>query len=202
MTREASSIAPRLARFGRLVFPRRLWVGLLVVGLAAFLVEPRAHPWPWRLASLALVLLGLTGRAWAAGCAGRHTREARIEAPRLITGGPFAYVRNPIYLASIVLGFGMVGLIGDPWLLVFHVGVCVLLYVGIVPAEEQFLREKFGEAYRTYCEHVPRFWPRFRAWKGAEPARGDLRAWLDQARLALILAAIYGGLHGAAWLRG
>jgi protein-S-isoprenylcysteine O-methyltransferase Ste14 len=202
MTREASTLTPRLARFGRVVFPRRLWVGLLVVGLAAFLVEPRALPWPWQAASLALVLLGLAGRAWAAGCAGRHTREARIEAPRLVTGGPFAHVRNPIYLASILLGFGMVGLVGDPWLLALHLGVCVLLYAGIVPAEEQFLREKFGRDYLRYCAHVPRLWPRMRAWEGAQPADYDGRAWLDQARLALILAAIYAGLHGAAWLRG
>src|SRR5688572_17790600 len=107
-----------LARLGRILFPRRLWVGLAVVAIAALFVQPRAVYGRYQILgttiSLGLILLGLAGRAWAAGCAGRHTTEARIEAPKLVTGGPFAYVRNPIYLASVVLGFGMVGVIGDP----------------------------------------------------------------------------------------
>ncbi len=198
--------AGRIARIGNLVFPRRLWIGLTVVGLAAFVVEPRLmfgrHQALGTVGSLALVIAGLLGRAWAAGCAGRHTREARIEAPALITGGPYAYVRNPIYLASIVLGFGMVGLIGDPWLFAMHVGVCVLLYAAIVPAEESFLAGKFGADYARYCMNVPRLWPRWRAWSGAKPATFDPRALLDQVWLGFVLAAIYAGLHFAAWLRG
>ncbi len=195
----------RAARFGQLVFPRRLWVGLATVALAALVVEPRTLFGRYHLlgtaASLGLVLAGLLGRAWAAGCAGRHTREARIEAPALVTGGPYAYVRNPIYLASIVLGFGMVGLIGDPWLLAMHVAVCVLLYAGIVPAEEKFLAGKFGEEYIRYCAHVPRFWPRVRPWSEAVPVKFDPRALLDQARLGGVLVAIYAGLHLAAHFR-
>jgi protein-S-isoprenylcysteine O-methyltransferase Ste14 len=152
--------------------------------------------------SFALVLLGLAGRAWAAGCAGRHTREARIEAPQLVTGGPYRYVRNPIYLASVVLGFGMVGLIGDPVLLGMHLGVCVLLYAGIVPAEERFLSERFGEEYSRYCEHVPRMWPRWTPWSDSKPVRFEARAIADQLPLALILVGIYFGLHLAARLRG
>lgn len=195
--------AGRLARLGHLVFPRRLWIGLAVVGLAAFVVEPRLmFGRPQALGSLALVIAGLLGRAWAAGCAGRHTREARIEAPTLVTGGPYAHVRNPIYLASIVLGFGMVGLVGDPWLLALHVGVCVLLYAAIVPAEERFLAEKFGAEYERYRANVPRLWPRWSAWPEAKPATFAPRALLDQVWLGFVLAGIYAGLHLAAWLRG
>ena len=147
------------------------------------------------------MLLGLGVRAWAAGCAGRHTREAQIEAPALITGGPFAFVRNPIYLASILLGFGMVILVGDPWLLGMHIGVCILLYAAIVPAEESFLRQRFGAQYEEYCQAVPRFWPRLLPWSGSTKCGWDWRALLDQMRLGLILSAIYTGLHLAAWLR-
>jgi protein-S-isoprenylcysteine O-methyltransferase Ste14 len=148
-----------------------------------------------------LILLGLAGRAWAAGCAGQHTRDARIDAPHLVTGGPYAYVRNPIYLASIVLGFGMVGLVGDPVLLGLHLGVCVLLYAGIIPAEEKFLEGRFGTAYVEYMQNVPRMLPRLRPWEKAGAVVFDWRTWLDQLRLALILAGIYLGLHVAAWLR-
>ena len=194
-----------LARFGQLVFPRRLWVGLGIVAVVALFVQPHAafgrHQELGILASLGLIMMGLAGRAWAAGCAGRHTRDARIDAPKLVTGGPYAYVRNPIYLASIVLGFGMVGLVGDPILLLIHLGVCVLLYAGIIPAEEKFLKERFESEYIEYVENVPRLWPRLRPWEKAEPATFDPRTWFDQLRLALILAGIYFGLHFAAWLR-
>jgi protein-S-isoprenylcysteine O-methyltransferase Ste14 len=194
-----------LARFGQVVFPRRLWVGLGVVAIVALFVRPHSAFGHYQelgtLASLSLVLMGLAGRAWAAGCAGQHTRDARIDAPRLVTGGPYAYARNPIYLASIVLGFGMVGLIGDPILLLIHLGVCVLLYAGIIPAEEKFLKERFGTEYEEYLANVPRMWPRLRPWEKARPTTFDPRTWLDQFRLALILAGIYFGLHLAAWLR-
>jgi protein-S-isoprenylcysteine O-methyltransferase Ste14 len=183
-----------------------LWIGLAVVALAALIVEPRKIFGAWQplgvAASIALIVLGLMLRAWAGGCAGLHTRRAVIEAPRLVTGGPFAHVRNPIYLASVVLGLGMVALIGDPWLLVLYVGVFVLLYGAIVPAEEKFLREKFGADYDRYCAHVPRAFPRLRPWKDAAPAPFDPRAALGEIRLALILAGIYALLHAAAWLRG
>ena len=177
-----------------------------MVAGAAFVVRPRAifgaHQALGTAGSIALIALGLGLRAWAGGCAGAHTRLATIAAPRLVTGGPFAYVRNPIYLASVILGLGMVALVGDPWLLALYAGVFVLLYTAIVPAEEKFLREKFGAAYERYCAQVPRAIPRLRAWKDAEPARFDVRAALGEARLAFILAGIYALLRAAAWLRG
>jgi hypothetical protein len=96
----------------------------------------------------------------------------------------------------------MVALIGDPWLLVMYVGVFALLYGAIIPAEEKFLREKFGEEYLRYCAHVPRVLPRLRAWKGATLAPFNARAALGEIRLAFILMGIYGLLYGSAWLRG
>jgi protein-S-isoprenylcysteine O-methyltransferase Ste14 len=189
-----------------LVFARRLWVGLSVVVLAAFFVRPRPAFGGWRDAlntaqALAFILVGLGIRAWASGCAGEHTRTATIGAPQLVTGGPYAYVRNPIYLASIVLGYGMLVLVGDPWLLAFYIGVFVFLYGAIVPAEERFLRAKFGALYERYCAHVPRLWPRATPWPDAQRVRFQPRAILGEARLALVLAGIYALLRFGAWLR-
>lgn len=181
-------------------------VGLIVVALMAMCIRPRSifgrHEVIGTLVSLALVLLGLAGRAWAAGCAGRHTRLARIEAPRLVTGGPYGYVRNPIYLASIFLGLGMVGLLGDPWMLVPCLAVFVFLYASIVPAEEEFLSAQFGLAYARYRENVPRLVPRLSRWPEAESAPFDATAWRYEARLALVLVAIYAVMRAAAWWRG
>jgi len=178
-------------------------MGVAVLIFAAGQVRPRViFGGGGAVGCLGLILLGLAIRAWASGCAGKHTWEAKIEAPRLTTGGPYAYVRNPIYLGCVPLGLGFAGILGDPWLLGLHLAVCVLLYAVIVPAEEEFLRGKFGEAYARYAAAVPRIWPRGRPWPEAEPARWETSALLDQLRLAGWLVALGGGFHLAALLRG
>ena len=187
---------------GRRIFHRRLHVGLVVVALMAACIHPHPQPLAGTILSLALVCAGLAGRAWAAGCAGRHTRRATIEAPRLVTGGPYAWVRNPIYFASLFLGLGMVGLLGDPWMLVPCAAVFAFLYGSIVPAEEEFLQAQFGARYARYRAAVPRFRPRLRPWPEAERVTFDAGAIRQEARLGLVLLGIYGVLRGAAWLRG
>jgi len=203
-TSSSQTFSERFATLGKCVFSHRLSIGLAAIPLAALIVRPRplfgAHPLAGTLGSLALVVLGLSLRAWAGGSAGGHTRTATLEAPRLATGGPYAYVRNPIYLATIVLGLGMVGLLGDPWMFVLCVGAFALLYVTIVPAEERFLRSRFGLAYERYCAEVPRLIPRLRPWSGATPAPFNWRAARGEAHIALICAAIYVLLRGASWL--
>lgn len=201
----SSRATERPPTFRQRVFAHRLWIGLGVVAAAALIVRPRPlfgeYQTVGMLGSLVLIVLGLALRTWAGGCAGEHTRDATIHAPRLVTGGPFAYVRNPIYLASVVLGLGMVLLVGDPSLFALYVAVFAFLYGAIVPAEEEFLRTKFGPAYERYCAHVPRAWPRWRPWPDAEPARFQPRALLGELRLGIVLAGIYGLLRLAAWLR-
>jgi protein-S-isoprenylcysteine O-methyltransferase Ste14 len=198
--------APPLATIRRRIFSWRMQVGLAAVFLAAFVVKPRNVFGKWQLAGdaacILLVLAGLSLRAWAGGNAGQHTRRATIEAPRLVTGGPFAYVRNPIYLASIILGLGMVGLLGDPWMLALYVGVFVFLYTAIVPAEEQFLTGQFPEEYARYRSNVPRLLPRLTRWSGAVAGEFDRRALVSEALLGLTLIGIYLFLQAAAWLRG
>ena len=189
----------------RAIFSHRLHVGLAVVALAGFIVRPGnifgAHQALGVSCSIALVLLGLALRAWSGGCAGAHTRKATIEAPRLITGGPYAFVRNPIYLASIVLGLGMVGLLGDPWMLGLYVAVFIFLYTSIVPAEEAFLRRTFPEEFARYCAQVPRMIPRLRPWPDAAPVKFARSAIFGEARLGLVLVGIYAFMRLAAWLR-
>jgi protein-S-isoprenylcysteine O-methyltransferase Ste14 len=103
------------ANFGGRIFRIRLYVGLAFALVGIEVLVPNGFMQPPHVASQILgllgVLLGLMLRAWGSGCAGRHTRSAKIEADRLVTGGPFAYVRNPIYVGTMVLGIGMSALI-------------------------------------------------------------------------------------------
>jgi protein-S-isoprenylcysteine O-methyltransferase Ste14 len=188
----------RLARIGRSMFSHRLEIGLGLTGVAVPFVRPTIATEPFALrlkaAGLCLVLTGLGVRVLAAGFAGRHTRSSKIEGSKLATAGPYAHVRNPIYLGSVVLGFGMVLLIGDRRLLVPCALTFLALYFGLIPAEEEFLGQKFQQEYEAYSRHVPRLLPRLKAWApaGVAKTRFDWPAAYGEWRLSLILAVILG----------
>ena len=188
----------RLARIGRSMFSQRLEIGLGVTAVAVPFVRPTIATEPSALclktAGFFLVLTGLGVRVLAAGFAGRHTRSSKIEGSKLVTAGPYAHVRNPIYLGSIVLGFGMVLLIGDRRLLALCALTFLALYFGLIPAEEEFLGQKFQQEYEAYCRQVPRLLPRLKAWApaGVAKTRFDRPAAYGEWRLSLILAVILG----------
>jgi protein-S-isoprenylcysteine O-methyltransferase Ste14 len=188
-----SSKTPITIAAGRLFFANRLLFGLVIALAAAGLVHPRLS-WTVGTAvkplSLVLVLLGIGLRALAGGCAGQHTRTADIEGPRLATGGPYAFVRNPIYLGSMILGLGIVGLVGSWVMLIPYGAVFGLFYFCVIPAEEHFLLRTFGDQYRQYCANVPRFFPRLRPWSKAGPACFDWKSALGEWRVAMAIAGI------------
>jgi protein-S-isoprenylcysteine O-methyltransferase Ste14 len=195
----------RLAAIGRRVFGYRLQAGLTVTFAAAFFVHPaiatNRTQVLGQIAALFLVVGGLGLRALAAGYAGPHTRTFVIGGAKLVTAGPYAYVRNPIYLGSIVLGLGMVLAIGDLRMLLPCFGTFVALYFGIIPAEEAYLARQFPDAYARYHRHVPRLCPRLRPWPAAEPVRFDWPSAAGEWRLGLILAAILVAFHALALVR-
>ena len=191
----AEKCAGLAARLRGLVFGRRLEIGLLAVIPAAFLVRQGtmfgSH---WKLGvtvSLLFVLAGMGLRVWAGGSAGNHTGESTIRAPRLATGGPYAHVRNPIYLGTIFIGLGMVGLIGDARLLPVCLLTFVALYAVIIPAEEKFLRTSFGAEYESYFREVPRFVPRLVRWNPSAEMPFNWGILAGETRIAAVLIAVY-----------
>lgn len=193
-------------RVVRYVFAGRLLIGLGIAAIGILLAKPHTLWGEWagwgRGVSAALVFLGMALRFWAGGSAGHHTHSGEIEAPQLATGGPYAYVRNPIYLGSIVLGLGMVGLIGDPWMLPLWAAAFILLYLVIIPAEERFLQQQFGAQYLSYCRAVPRLIPRLRRWKSGVPRSFSWRVVRGELRILSVLVLIYAAMEGVARLRG
>ena len=105
------------------------------------------------------LVLGAILRIWAISHPGRHTRSRTIKAPSLATAGPYACVRNPIYLANFLIGLGLV-ILAEAFILVpVYFIVFGLPYRTIVAQEERFLRHKFGDAYDRYRQTVPRWLP-------------------------------------------
>jgi protein-S-isoprenylcysteine O-methyltransferase Ste14 len=178
---------------GRKFFANRLLFGLIIAFLAAFVIRIHRpwNDWPiWRILSAILIFLGLGIRALADGFAGRHTRTEQIEAPRLSTGGPYSLVRNPIYLGSMMIGLGMVGLLASWIALIPYLAVFAIFYFAVIPAEEQFLRKTFGRQYEEYCRNVPRLLPRLTPWPGAGKSAFDWKPALGEWRIALAIIAI------------
>ncbi|MBN1114138.1 MAG: hypothetical protein JXA66_02235, partial [Oligoflexia bacterium] len=68
---------------------------------------------------LFLILAGEAGRLWCVGYAGGITRTRTGDLDRLVTSGPFSYVRNPIYISNIIMYTGVTLLLGVPALIPF-----------------------------------------------------------------------------------
>jgi protein-S-isoprenylcysteine O-methyltransferase Ste14 len=110
-------------------------------------------------AGRALVGLGVALMLWATWVIWRHhtTINPYAGASTLVTTGPFAFSRNPIYLADIVVYVGIMLLLGSFWPLVFAPLVWVIMRYGVILHEEAHLMAKFGSAYSEYCTKVRRW---------------------------------------------
>ncbi len=111
---------------------------------------------------LPLALAGEALRCWAVGYSGVTTRGDVVTAPELVTAGPYAYVRNPLYLGNFLtaLGFsiaftGRLDVRRGAALTAFGLGTMAAVYASIVPLEEAYLRQTFGPAFDEYAARVP-----------------------------------------------
>ncbi len=122
----------------------------------------RAEP-DWE--GVLLVCAGEGLRLWAAG----HLRKDQV----LTTGGPYAFVRNPLYIGSLTIATGFALMLRSFLLLVPLLCGFVLAYRAETRREEKVLRQKFGSAFDQYRGAVPAWIPRLSRYPQAslEPFR-------------------------------
>ena len=116
----------------------------------------------------AFAISGELMRFWGVSWAGSETRTTGgVGGTYLVISGPFAFVRNPLYVGNILLytGIGIMSWSLFPYLQIVALLFFAVQYHFIVLEEEKFLKEKFGEAYKNYFKNVPRFIPRFTPYK-------------------------------------
>ena len=116
----------------------------------------------------AIAISGELIRYWGVSWAGSETRTTGgVGGTYLIISGPFAFVRNPLYVGNILLyiGIGIMSWSLFPYLQMVALLFFALQYHFIVLEEEKYLREKFGETYSKYVKSVPRFIPRIISYK-------------------------------------
>jgi protein-S-isoprenylcysteine O-methyltransferase Ste14 len=85
---------------------------------------------------------------------------------RLVVGGLYRFVRNPMYLAVGATIVGRALLLGRPVLLAYAVAFAVLVAAFVRGYEEPTLARRYGERYAAYRRAVPRCWPRRTPWQG------------------------------------
>lgn len=118
-----------------------------------------------RWAGLALLIAASALGLWSAAAMstrGEGTPLPSATARRLVTAGPYRFVRNPMALAGIAQG-AAVGLILDSWLVVVYALCGSLVWNWVVrPLEEADLEERFGGEYAEYARAVRCWMPRLR----------------------------------------
>ena len=142
----------------------------LVAGVLPWLLTGWAsHAWwaPVRLLGAVLIAAGLACllEAFARfALEGVGTPAPVAPTARLVVGGPYRHVRNPMYLAvgSLIVGQALV--LGQAWLLVYAAGFAVAVAAFVRCYEEPALARRFGGAYEDYRRAVPAWWPRRTPW--------------------------------------
>ena len=158
-----------------------LLLSSVVVGAAALILQADAL-WPFVLPlALAplfwpLLILGTAPIAWAVAVfvrEGGASGAVGHRPGRLVTGGPFRYLRNPIYAGVCFLLLAVALVRRSPSFLLAAILFAPIIDVYVRQVEEPRLTARFGEAYRRYAEAVPRWIPRLTAQPDVRPAAPD-----------------------------
>jgi len=89
--------------------------------------------------------------------------------PELVVTGLYRHVRNPMYLAVLLLIFGQMLVFANAGLLAYGVVVAVTVHFFVLGYEEPKLKASFPEAYEAYRENVGRWLPRLTPWTPQAP---------------------------------
>jgi len=139
-------------------------IPFIILTLAGFVLTKEKHfSILLEIIGWASIIAGEALRVWSVGYAGASTRSMRLKAERLVEGGPYAVLRNPIYLGNFLIGLGFCFIAGLWWVFPLYIIYFAVQYSAIISLEEEFLLGKFGEDYRAYCARVPRFLPVYKS---------------------------------------
>lgn len=160
----------------------RVTSGFLLVAAFAWFAHPSARSLAF---GIPVCIVGLLLRAWAAGHLAKNQE--------LTTGGPYAYVRNPLYLGTLAVAAGLAIACRSLGLAVLFALVFLLIYLPVIMLEEQHLGKLFPE-FERYAAKVPPLFPYRR------PINSDRRFNWALYRKNQEYQAALGFVVGLAWL--
>jgi protein-S-isoprenylcysteine O-methyltransferase Ste14 len=125
-------------------------------------------PWPVVVRGIGVALIAAGGIVVIWGFVRFATEGIGVPVPveptsrRLTVGGPYRYVRHPLYLAIVVTITGQALLFSRPVLLVYAAIFLAAFLAFVHWYEEPSLVRRFGAEYQAYRQQVPGWWPRLR----------------------------------------
>src|SRR5690348_12039244 len=159
-----------MVQIGNFFFKYRNWLFIIfyallfVPGVPQLFTEEKFgenYYWYPIIIGLVITVLGQVMRGATIGLAYiiRGGKNKKVYAEDLVTTGIFSHCRNPLYVGNILMIAG-VGILSNSLLyVVIMIPFFLFVYQAIVLAEENFLRNKFGEQFNNYCSRVNRWVP-------------------------------------------
>ena len=132
------------------------------------------YPWPIRVMGVALLVTGaivLVSAFVRFVTEGSGTPAPIAPTRRLVIGGLYRHVRNPMYVAVLATIVGQALVLGRTSLLVYGAVVAVAFATFVHSYEEPTLLRTFGAQYEEYRRAVPTWWPRLRPWTPGEDGK-------------------------------
>ncbi len=185
----------KVMRWKRLTQPRFLFVYPLVLALFVFSQVTDAS----LRAGSVLILLGVALRVWANGYIGdRKVNETKGtgKVGQLMTAGPYAFVRHPLYLGSFLIGAGFCLTMGNLWVSLAAFAAFAGAYADKMRQEDELLRAECGPAWVDYAAAVPQLIPRRRryphrrgqwSWQGIAASK----EWKTVSWVAVVMILVY-----------
>ena len=152
--------ADTTTRIGGWLFRHRTWLPLPAALAILTLRIGEAAPSPFLAGiGVGVTVVGELIRLWGVHHIGTISRTRSERLGPLVAGGPFALVRNPLYVANIALWVGFALTARLVWLAPMIFLLFALEYHAIVRWEETLLESRLGQAYQDYAARVPRWIP-------------------------------------------
>jgi len=108
--------------------------------------------WPLVVAS---ILLGAWAMKTMRGAG--ESEDFREPTNKIVTAGPYAFTRNPMYVSLNMLYVGIAFLVNTAWLILFWPFAFAFMYYKVILREEEYLEKKLGKEYSRYKSKVRRY---------------------------------------------
>ena len=140
--------------------PPYIYLGAMLVGFGVHWIKPvSARPDKWGGLGIVFCVFAVGLLAWSWLTLKRHRTDVRPWKPtkKIVTDGPYALTRNPIYLGFALMQVG-IGLWSDRLaVLLMVIPAIIATNNWVIAREEAYLTRKFGEPYEKYLTQVRRW---------------------------------------------
>ncbi len=138
----------------------RQFLGVFFVILVSAAGDPKEGLF---VAGVVLVSLGITMRLWASG----HIIKNRV----LATDGPYAYVRHPLYVGNITMGFGFALASGLWWSFPLYIVLLLAFYPPAIRREDEKLHRRFKDEWEQWRQRTRALVPSLKAYQPGQRGR-------------------------------